>query len=150
MTALARVALGAALSVVVPLVAYAPGPARAALDLPVTKAEMTALGPAQKTAWDLLKTQRLRGDQLPDWSGTYTHIVAQVWVYAPPALVEPWYVKETYAKLADEDRELRISYWGCREHQNNDVVQTDTGSSPFRDFTFDKATPKPPPPAQSR
>jgi hypothetical protein len=78
------------------------------------------------------------------------HIVAHVWVYDPPSLVEPWYVKQQYTKLDDPDRELRIRYWDCRENQNNDVIQTDTGSSQFRDFTFDKATPKPPTPATSR
>ena len=78
------------------------------------------------------------------------HIVAHVWVYDPPSLVEPWYVKQQYAKLADADRELRIRYWDCRENQNNDVIKTDTGSSQFRGFTFDKATPQPPTPASSK
>ena len=32
------------------------------------------------------------------------NIVAHVWVYDPPALVEPWYVKQTYTKLTNEDR----------------------------------------------
>jgi len=66
------------------------------------------------------------------------HMVAHVWVYDPPSLTEPWYVKQTYTKLADEDRSLRIRYWDCRENQNNDVIKTDNGSSQFRDFTFDK------------
>ena len=77
------------------------------------------------------------------------HMVAHVWVYDPPSLVEPWYVKQTYTKLDDEDRELRIRYWDCRENQNNDVIKTDTGSSQFRDFTFDKATPSPTRPSRS-
>ena len=271
-----------------------PKPALAAVSLPATKAEMTALGRTHRTAWDLYKDfqgqanggQRLKGEQLPDWSGTYTrdppglyfdidqgrnpappakltpeydkrfhdkldrvknkiefdplsncappghprwltepflrefvptpgttylinemvndirriytdgraHVpeadryplydgdsigfwdgkrlvihtnqlrdgqyqrsqpdysdqVAHVWVYDPPSLVEPWYVKQTYTKLDDPQRELRIRYWDCRENQNNDVIQTDTGSSQFRDFTFDKATPSPPTPATSR
>jgi hypothetical protein len=73
------------------------------------------------------------------------HMVAHVWVYDPPSLAEPWYVKQTYSTLSDEDRSLRIRYWDCRENQNNDVIKTDNGSSQFRDFTFDK--PAPPPPA---
>jgi len=309
MTALARVALGATLLFVVALATYAPTSARAALNLPATKAEMAALGRTHRTAWDLYKDfekqanggQRLKGDQLPDWSGTYTrdppglyfdidqgrsreppakltpeydkrfhdkldqvknkiefdplsncappghprwltepflrefvptpgttylinemvndirriytdgrghiaeadryplydgdsigfwdgkrlvihtnqlrdgqyqrsqpdysdqvetvevwekvddkHMVAHVWVYDPPSLVEPWYVKQQYTKLADQDRDLRIRYWDCRENQNNDVIKTDSGSSQFRDFTFDKATPQTPPPASSR
>jgi len=77
-----------------------------------------------------------------------THIVAHVWVYDPPSLREPWYVKQTYQKLSDPDRLLRIRYWDCGENQNNDVFQTESGSSQFRDFSFtssdDKATaPKP-------
>lgn len=63
-------------------------------------------------------------------------IVAHVWVYDPPSLVEPWYAKQTYTKLTNDDRALRIRYWDCGENQNNTVIQTDNGSSQFRDFTF--------------
>jgi hypothetical protein len=309
MTALARVAPGAMLIAATALAMCVPKPASAAVSLPATKAELTALGRTHKSAWDLYKDfekqanggQRLKGEQLPDWSGTYTrdppglyfdidqgrnpappakltpeydkrfhdkldrvknkiefdplsncappghprwltepflrefvptpgttylinemvndirriytdgrghipeadryplydgdsigfwegkrlvihtnqlrdgqyqrsqpdysdqvetveiwekvddkHMVAHVWVYDPPSLAEPWYVKQQYTKLDDPDRELRIRYWDCRENQNNDVIQTDTGSSQFRDFTFDKAVPKPPTPATSR
>jgi hypothetical protein len=309
MTAFARVAPAAILLAAAALATCMPKPALAAVSLPATKAEMTALGRTHRTAWDLYKDfqgqanggQRLKGEQLPDWSGTYTrdppglyfdidqgrnpappakltpeydkrfhdkldrvknkiefdplsncappvhprwltepflrefvptpgttylinemvndirriytdgrahvpeadryplydgdsigfwdgkrlvihtnqlrdgqyqrsqpdysdqvetveiwekiddkHMVAHVWVYDPPSLVEPWYVKQMYTKLDDPQRELRIRYWDCRENQNNDVIQTDTGSSQFRDFTFDKATPSPPTPATSR
>ena len=64
------------------------------------------------------------------------NIVAHVWVYDPPSLAEPWYVKQTYTKLSNEDRSLRIRYWDCGENQNNQVIQTDSGSSQFSDFTF--------------
>jgi hypothetical protein len=63
-------------------------------------------------------------------------IEVDVWVYDPPALVEPWYTKQSYAKLDDPDRSLRIRYWHCGENQNNTVVQTEGGSTQFRDFTF--------------
>jgi hypothetical protein len=63
-------------------------------------------------------------------------LVAHVWVYDPPSLVEPWYAKQTYVKLTDEEKLLRIRYWDCAENQNNEVIQTDSGSSQFRDFTF--------------
>jgi hypothetical protein len=63
-------------------------------------------------------------------------LVAHVWVYDPPALVEPWYAKQTYVKLTDEEKLLRIRYWDCAENQNNEVIQTDSGSSQFLDFTF--------------
>jgi len=64
------------------------------------------------------------------------NIVAHVWVYDPPSLLEPWYAKQTYTKLSNEDKSLRIRYWDCGENQNNTVIQTDNGSSQFRDFTF--------------
>lgn len=57
-----------------------------------------------------------------------------VWVYDPPALAEPWYTRQSYAKLSDPD--LRIRYWHCGENQNNAVFQTDDGATQFQDFTF--------------
>jgi len=63
-------------------------------------------------------------------------LVAQVWVYDPPSLAQPWYTKHTYLKLSNEDKSLRIRYWDCGENQNNTVIQTEDGSSQFRDFTF--------------
>jgi hypothetical protein len=59
-----------------------------------------------------------------------------VWVYDPPALAEPWYTKQSYAKLSDPDRSLRIRYWHCGENQNNSVFQTQDGTTQFQDFTF--------------
>jgi hypothetical protein len=63
-------------------------------------------------------------------------LVARVWVYDPPSLAEPWYAKHTYVQLSDPDKQLRIRYWDCGENQNNEVIQTESGSSQFRDFTF--------------
>jgi hypothetical protein len=63
-----------------------------------------------------------------------TTIEVDVWVYDPPALVEPWYTKQSYAKLSDSS--LRIRYWNCGENPNNAVVQTPDGATDFRDFTF--------------
>ena len=65
-------------------------------------------------------------------------LTADVWVYDPPALTEPWYVKQSYVKLTDPDKSLRIRYWHCGENQNNAVVQTKEGGTQFRGFTFDK------------
>jgi hypothetical protein len=65
-------------------------------------------------------------------------LTTDVWVYDPPALTEPWYVKQSYVKLTDPDKSLRIRYWHCGENQNNAVVQTKEGSTEFRGFTFDK------------
>jgi hypothetical protein len=64
------------------------------------------------------------------------NLVAHVWVYDPPSLAEPWYSKHTYVKLTNDDKSLRIHYWDCAENQNNTVIQTEDGSSQFRDFTF--------------
>ena len=61
---------------------------------------------------------------------------ADVWVYDPPALVEPWYTKQSYLKLSDPDKNLRIRYWNCGENQNNSVIQTKAGATEFRDLTF--------------
>ena len=63
-------------------------------------------------------------------------IEVDVWVYDPPALLEPWYTKQSYAKLDDPDKSLRVRYWHCGENQNNVVDQTEGGSTQFRDFTF--------------
>jgi len=63
-------------------------------------------------------------------------IVVDVWAFDPPALVEPWYTKQVYKKLSNDDASLRIRYWHCGENQNNAVEQTDTGTSDFSDFTF--------------
>jgi hypothetical protein len=67
-------------------------------------------------------------------------IEVDVWVYDPPALVEPWYTKQSYAKLDDQNKTLRIRYWHCGENQNNAVVETEGGGTKFQDFTFDSQT----------
>jgi len=61
---------------------------------------------------------------------------ADVWVYDPPSLVEPWFTHQTYLKLSDPDKNLRIRYWNCGENQNNSVVQTKEGATDFQQFTF--------------
>jgi hypothetical protein len=61
---------------------------------------------------------------------------ADVWVYDPPILEEPWYARHVYKKLTNDDKALRIRYWHFNENQNNAVVLTDEGSSDFSDFTF--------------
>ena len=64
-------------------------------------------------------------------------IEARVWVYDPPSLVEPWYVKQVYGRIPNDDQRLRIRYWHCSENPNNVIIQTEDGSSDFADFTFD-------------
>lgn len=63
-------------------------------------------------------------------------IAVDVWVYDPPALAEPWYVRQFYERLSNDDKLLRIHYWHCFENQNNDVVETEQGGTDFTDFTF--------------
>jgi hypothetical protein len=46
-------------------------------------------------------------------------IEAEVWVYDPEALLEPWHVVQTYTRVK-EPADLRIRYWSCSE--NNNVV----------------------------
>jgi hypothetical protein len=70
------------------------------------------------------------------WERNGDTIEVDVWVYDPPALVEPWYTRQSYARLDDPDKALRIRYWHCGENQNNSVVQTPEGSTQFQDFTF--------------
>jgi hypothetical protein len=70
------------------------------------------------------------------WHRSGDTIDVDVWVYDPPALVEPWYTKQSYARLPDPDKNLRIRYWHCGENQNNSVYETKDGSTQFRDLTF--------------
>lgn len=65
-------------------------------------------------------------------------IEADVWVYDPPALTEPWYARQRQIKLDDEGGALRVRHWSCQGNPNNDVIETPEGGSTFRDFTFDK------------
>lgn len=67
---------------------------------------------------------------------------ADVWVYDPPALAEPWYTTQSYLKLDDQGKSLRIRYWNCGENQNNKVVETKEGATEFQGFTFVKKTDK--------
>jgi len=63
---------------------------------------------------------------------------ADVWVYDPPALQEPWFTRQSYVKLDDPEKNLRIRYWNCGENDNNAVYQTKEGATQFRGFTFTK------------
>jgi hypothetical protein len=63
-------------------------------------------------------------------------LVADVWVYDPPSLVEPWFTRQRYLKLSDPDKHLRIRYWHCGENENNAVIQTSEGSTQFQQSTI--------------
>jgi hypothetical protein len=63
---------------------------------------------------------------------------ADVWVYDPPALEEAWLTRQSYTKLDNPDKSLRIRYWNCGENENNSVVETKEGATQFRGFNFTK------------
>jgi hypothetical protein len=63
-------------------------------------------------------------------------MVVHVWAFDPPALAEPWYTRQVYKRLSNDDGALRIRHWHCGENPNNVVEQTTTGTSNFSDFTF--------------
>lgn len=67
-------------------------------------------------------------------------IQVDVWVYDPPALLEPWYVRQRYEKVDEMDKQLRIRYWYCQENKNNDVFKTKEGTSQFSEFSFSKGS----------
>jgi hypothetical protein len=96
----------------------------------------------------LMKGQYQRGVQ-PDYSDKTTvverwHKVdaktlqADVWVFDPVNLAKPWYTRQSWSKLTDDDKQLRIRYWDCRENANNNIAITKEGTSQFSGFTFDK------------
>ena len=63
-------------------------------------------------------------------------VQADVWVFDPVNLAEPWYTRQSWTQLSDPDHQLRIRYWDCRENSNNEIITTDQGTSQFRDFSF--------------
>jgi hypothetical protein len=65
-------------------------------------------------------------------------LIAHVWIYDPPALLEPWYTRQSYTKLSNSDKLLRVNHWACKGNENNNVIETREGGSDFKDFTFDE------------
>ena len=61
---------------------------------------------------------------------------ADVWVFDPVNLAEPWYTRQSWTQLTNDNTQLRIRYWDCRENSNNAIITTETGTSQFRDFDF--------------
>src|SRR6185295_12904336 len=94
----------------------------------------------------LMKGQYQRGVQ-PDYSDKTTVVErwhkadpktlqADVWVFDPVNLTAPWYTRQGWTRLTNDDKQLRIAYWDCRENPNNAIITTDTGTSQFPDFDF--------------
>jgi hypothetical protein len=95
---------------------------------------------------DLMAGQYQRGVQ-PNYSEQVTTVErwrkvdpktlqADVWVFDPVNLAEPWYTRQSWTKLTNDDYLLRIRYWDCRENSNNAIVVTEEGTSQFPDFDF--------------
>ncbi|HET9832783.1 MAG TPA: hypothetical protein VFP91_13760 [Vicinamibacterales bacterium] len=61
---------------------------------------------------------------------------ADVWVFDPVNLAKPWYTRQSWTKLTDDEKQLRLRYWDCRENTNNEIVVTKEGTSQFAGFTF--------------
>jgi hypothetical protein len=61
---------------------------------------------------------------------------ADYWVFDPVNLAEPWYTRQSWTELANDDHYLRIRYWDCAANQNNDIIVRDDGTSQFPDFDF--------------
>ena len=64
------------------------------------------------------------------------NLEADFWVFDPVNLAEPWYTRQAWIELENDDHLLRIRYWWCGENQNNDIIITDDGNSQFPDFDF--------------
>lgn len=61
---------------------------------------------------------------------------ADYWVFDPVNLAEPWYSRQSWTELDNDDNYLRLRYWDCRENQNNDILEKEDGTSQFLDFDF--------------
>jgi hypothetical protein len=63
-------------------------------------------------------------------------IEADVWVFDPSILAEPWYTKQSYTRVDDPEDIFRLRHWACKSNPNNDVYLTEDGNSNFTNFTF--------------
>ena len=62
---------------------------------------------------------------------------ADVWIYDPEALEEPWYTRQVYEKFHQEPGSpLRLAYWWNCQEPNNMVVPTEDGGTTFLDLDF--------------
>lgn len=61
---------------------------------------------------------------------------ADFWVFDPVNLAEPWYSRQSWIELANDDTLLRIRYWWCGENVNNDIIILEDGTSQFSEFDF--------------
>jgi len=94
----------------------------------------------------LIPGQYQRGTQ-PDYSGEVELVErwrkideitleADFWVFDPINLSQPWYTRQSWTELANDESYLRIRYWDCGENQNNVILEKEDGTSQFLDFDF--------------
>ena len=64
-------------------------------------------------------------------------IQVDVWIYDSEALEVPWYTRQMYKQIhQQEGSPLRLEYWWNCHSQNNIVVETEDGGTTFLDFDF--------------
>ena len=64
-------------------------------------------------------------------------IQADVWIYDSEALETPWYTRQIFKQIHQEEGSpLRLEYWWNCHSQNNIVVQEEDGGTTFLDLDF--------------
>ena len=61
---------------------------------------------------------------------------ADFWVFDSVNLSEPWYSRQSWIELENDETLLRIRYWWCGENVNNDIIILEDGTSQFSEFDF--------------
>lgn len=64
---------------------------------------------------------------------------SDMWVYDPVNLAKPWYTRQSWTQLTNDDKSLRLRYWDCRENTNNAIEKQSDGTSEFKPFDFEQA-----------
>ena len=65
-------------------------------------------------------------------------IQADIWLYDSEALEEPWFSRQVYKLMPQEEGDpLRLAYWWNCQEPNNLVTETEDGGTTFLDFDFD-------------
>jgi len=65
-------------------------------------------------------------------------IQADIWLYDSEALEEPWFSRQVYKLIPQEEGDpIRGSYWWNCQEPNNLVTETEDGGTTFLDFDFD-------------
>ena len=66
------------------------------------------------------------------------NIQADVWIYDSEALETPWYTRQIFKRIAQEEGDpIRGAYWWNCHDPNNIVTETEDGGTTFLDFDFD-------------